>query len=478
MAIARPLPLLATLVVVLVALAALRPIDHDESQYVAAAVLTADGLMPYRDYAFLQTPLQPFAFAPLAWLFGGWAWGALRIANALLGAVVVAASWRAMREAGVGSHTATLCAGLLATCDILLFSAGTARNDALPAALLAVALAPMLRAERVGGSRAGAVLIGLLLGGAAAAKISYALPAATYGVYALVVRRHRPWWVLLGALPPAALVAWTAAIAPAGFLFGTLHFPAAAPAQYYEAAGRAWKLSAWAKALDTLKFLVLGPALLAIATVALRRARRWPSLLEWLVLAGLVAALLPAPTWRQYLLPALPPLFVLLAERLCKPARAWRIAAIVFAVAGLAPTIVALAKPGSLVTAMRERAALAGVRGPVATLAPQFVAMPDPRFAPGPFHFRSRGLLTPAEEVSLNLVSRDTLDAAFARTPPAAIMVGGEAAWTSGDPALDSILQDWAIRNGWRRAPLASDRLRLYLPPQAAARALPSISER
>ena len=74
---------------ILCALALVRPIDHDESQYVAAAVLTAHGLLPYRDYAYLQTPLQPFLFAPLAWMAGVAAWPALRLANALLGAVAL-----------------------------------------------------------------------------------------------------------------------------------------------------------------------------------------------------------------------------------------------------------------------------------------------------------------------------------------------------------------------------------------------------
>jgi hypothetical protein len=56
----------AALGFLLVALAILRPVDHDESQYVAAARLTAAGLLPYRDYPYFQTPLQPFLFAPLA----------------------------------------------------------------------------------------------------------------------------------------------------------------------------------------------------------------------------------------------------------------------------------------------------------------------------------------------------------------------------------------------------------------------------
>jgi hypothetical protein len=117
--------------------ALLRSVDHDESQYVAAAVLTAHGFLPFRDFAYLQTPLQPFLFAPVAWLAGPWVWPALRLVNATLGAVLVGCVWRAAREAGASARAALIAAGLLALSDILLFSIATARNDAcLPPCLL------------------------------------------------------------------------------------------------------------------------------------------------------------------------------------------------------------------------------------------------------------------------------------------------------------------------------------------------------
>lgn len=480
-AVTRPALAGAVLVVALVALSWLRGIDHDESQYVAAARLTAAGLLPYRDYAYLQTPLQPFAFAPVVWLFGpiDFAWPALRIANALLGAMAVAATWRAMRVTGVETRTATICAGLFATCDILLFSAGTARNDALPAALLAGALIPMLRAERGEGTKPDALLAGLLLSAAAAAKVSYALPAAAYGLWALLHRRHRPGWVALGALPPIVLVAALAAIAPDGFVFGTLTFPAQAPAEWYAATGRAWKLGLAFKAVDTLKFLALGPGLLALVLVVWTRNRRL-SLPAWLLLAGFASALLPSPTWRQYLLPALPPLFVLLAlrwERQPPPLR-WCWAFAGFAAVGLVPSLVAATTGTGMTVALREIRALVGMKGTVATLSPQFLpsgAVPDPRFATGPFYFRSRALVPPPNEAALHLVSHQRLAGAFAARPPALILVGGEGKWTSGIDELDRRLEGWALAHGWRRVPTAGTRLRLYAPPTAAARALPAI---
>ncbi|HWK36886.1 DUF2029 domain-containing protein [Sphingomonas sp.] len=479
--------MLAALAIMMVALAWMRPIDHDESQYVAAAVLSAHGLLPYRDYAYLQTPLQPLLFAPIAWAAGDWAYPALRIVNALLGAAAVAGVYAAARVAGALTTIALAAAGLFAACDILLFSAGTARNDALPAAMLALSLPLMLKAERGDGSRAGAAIIGLLLAGAAAAKISYAVPALAYGIYALARWRHRPLWLVAGTLPAVVLVGWTVAASPSGFLFGTLVFPSAAPAEYYRAADKAWKLGQAAKLLDTLKFLALGPALVSLGIVAMARRQRWPSLLDWLILAGLVSALLPTPTWRQYLLPVLPPLFVRLAQLWeGRSLGRWRIVLAVFAAAGLAPSVAAVATGGGLIAAGREGGAIrraldsAGVIGGVATLSPEFLPATgrqvDPRFATGPFYFRSHGLLPATDESRLHLIARDRLPEAFASEPPAAILVGGEGRWTSGDDVLDRVLEDWAVRHGWRGVTVESRHFRLYLPPQAAARRFPSSS--
>jgi hypothetical protein len=47
-----------------------RPINHDEGQYVGAIALMRSGL-PYRDFAYLQTPLQPLLLAPLSFLPAG-----------------------------------------------------------------------------------------------------------------------------------------------------------------------------------------------------------------------------------------------------------------------------------------------------------------------------------------------------------------------------------------------------------------------
>nr|WP_306286475.1 glycosyltransferase family 39 protein [Sphingomonas sp. Ant20] len=162
----------------------------------------------------------------MAVLTGAWTWPALRLTNALLGLASVAFVHAAARRTGAGPTTARLCAALFATTDILLFSIGTARNDALPAACLAAALWLIVREDR---TRAGALTIGLLLAAAVAAKISYALPAAAYGLYALVHPRHRVWLVALGAVPIVAFVGWTFAVSPEASCSARCIFPPRRP---------------------------------------------------------------------------------------------------------------------------------------------------------------------------------------------------------------------------------------------------------
>ena len=468
----------AALAMILIALALLRPVDHDESQYVAAALLTAHGLLPYRDFAYLQTPLQPYLFAPIALIVGAWTWPALRITNALLGAATIAAVHRAARIGGAGTRAAAIAAALFATCDILLFSIGTARNDALPAACLALALPVIVRTARDQASRRDAILIGALLAAAATAKISYSLPALTYGLWTLFRAERRPWWTLLGTLPFVALTTALFLQAPDGFLFGVLSFPGQAPTEWYNA--RPWKLSNTAKIIDTLKFLALGPALLAIVATTGRR-HRWHLILDLLILAGLIAALAPVPTWRQYLLPMLPALFVRLALvwHAHPPGKAVRIAAIVFACAGLAPTVEAVASGRiPMLDAMRAAAAVRGrldrekLTGPVATLSPQFLPSRAiaPRFATGPFYFRSTALLNAKQEYQLHLVSHARLH--LLGQPPA-ILTGGEGAWSSGDDRIDAALATYASRQGYRAIPVPDTRFTLYVAPRASPRPVP-----
>jgi hypothetical protein len=106
-----PAPLIFVMLTLwLIALAFVRPLSVDESQYVAATALTAKGLLPYRDFAYLQTPLQPFAFAPLQWVFAGHLLLAMRVTNALLGLVTIMLVHGAARRLGASARAAA-CGG-------------------------------------------------------------------------------------------------------------------------------------------------------------------------------------------------------------------------------------------------------------------------------------------------------------------------------------------------------------------------------
>ncbi|MBY0521347.1 MAG: DUF2029 domain-containing protein, partial [Sphingomonas sp.] len=220
----------------------------------------------------------------------------------------------------------------------------------------------------------------------------------------------------------------------------------------------------------------------ALAIVAAARSRdRRAVLLVLLIVAGLIAALLPEPTWRQYLMPVLPPLFVRLAMawQARPPGRTMRIVLAVFVGAGLATTVEGVIRLRGLTMVDATAQAIAigrvaraeRVTGPVATLSPQFLPAAglsiDPRFAAGSYYFRTFALLDPAFERPYVLVSRARID--FGCVPPAAILIGGEGAWTSGDAGDDAALEAYAVTNRWRRHDVPGGRFRLYTPPYAAA---------
>ena len=71
-------PLALGLILLFAVLSVLRPVNHDESQYVAATILARNAL-PWRDFAYFQTPLQPVLFAPFAAGMGALAWPTLRV---------------------------------------------------------------------------------------------------------------------------------------------------------------------------------------------------------------------------------------------------------------------------------------------------------------------------------------------------------------------------------------------------------------
>ena len=447
----------AALTLWLLALALLRPLSIDESQYVAATTLAGRGLLPYRDFAYLQTPLQPLVFAPLQWLFAGHLLITMRIVNALLGSLTIMLVYAAARRMGAKQGAALAAAALLVTCESFIWCTAVARNDVLPAALMTLGLWFI-----AGGP--GRFVAGLAFGLAASAKVSYAVPAATTFLAIAWADWKRALTfaggVLVGLVPTMLL----AALAPSGFLSEALVFPATAPEQYYTEIGKAWRLGPdrFGRLLFTA---AVGPALIASIEIAWAAWKgRWlddPArrALIAAALGGVISAALNRPFQIFYLLPALPPLFVLVALLFSEGVRprslnaVWALnaAAILIPLASWAnqaassrvlPGIDAEQRSSALAAALADQ----HIDGPVATLAAQYVRNVDPRFAAGPFLYRTRGFISPGQARNWRVVTQDE-DVSLVADTPAAIVTGD---YPDSEPALENDLSAKARQLGYR----------------------------
>ena len=455
----------------LLATAFVRPLSVDESQYVAATSLVAGGSLPYRDFAYLQTPLQPFVFAPLQWLFTGHLYLACRIANAMLASAVVFLVYAAGRRAGASERAAVAASAMLVTCESFIWCAGVARNDMLPAVLMTAGLLVLVRARNGWGMFAGGVALGL----AASAKISYAVPGAAILVAELLTRAPDRRWrflcfgagLVVGALP-ALLVA---ALAPRAAFTEAILYPARAPALYYTEIGKQWRLGA-GRFWQLLVAAAVGPALIAGVEVARRllaQPRRWwddPArrMLLAAALGGLLSAGMNRPFQIFYLLPALPPLFMLLAlilgETIDRPR--WLLCLwALFIVIGLSPVLAwfgrAAVQGASPVLEAEQTSRDIGavlrarhVEGPVAGLVPQYIPdsgfFVDRRFAAGPFLYRTRNFLSPKDAAAWHIVTREPVNAMREPLPMALVTSSNP----EDSPDMEAQLEAFAMARAYR----------------------------
>lgn len=468
-----------------------RGIDHDEGQYVAAVALMRHGL-PYRDFAYLQTPLQPLLFAPLGWACVGWLFPALRVVNAILAAGAVGMIALAARAAGAGTRGALIAALALATSHMMLFAATVARNDALPLLLHIIGLWLLLRLLRPGvpAHPRMALLAGLALGAAASAKLNYGLPAAAAGLFALIhwraigIRTVAAFALggFLGGVPTLRL--WS--LAPEAAWFGIIDYGLKAPVEWRLLNGQAFMVQTPLSLLRMLRFLAQGCGLIALAAVAVAGARakwrmKWQGgdrqsrLLVLMIGAGLLAAWLPRPIYVQYLGPLLPALFLCFARLVARPfwqGTTGHVLLCLSMVAGVTQTLfdigANLVRGDSPVLAVTRDARRVGrivraadARGPVVTLSPERVADSglalDPRFATGLFLFRTRSVLTADRAHAFHALPAGDVARGLDTRPPAAILVGFEGASTPAAPnGLDAPLADWARSRGYRPVPVSS----------------------
>ena len=495
---------LAAAAVVLALLPVCLPVNHDEAQYVAPALL-AGHLRPYADFIYLQTPLQLYLTAPLAALAHGWSFLALRLANAGMALGVLALVYAAQRRRGVPRGRALAAAALLLACYPFQFAAAVARNDALPALLESGAmLAGIAALERERRAWPLWSLAGLLLGAAASAKVSYVLPLGAAGLFLL----WRAWRARTGLLPVLSFgLAGLAGLAPAGlallsapgpFIWGVFTYAEAGAAFWYRLIGEGHRLALPVRVREGLFHLAVGPALavlLGVAAAVVVRERRTPAgvaerWLQVLALAGFLAAFAPSPMQRQYFVPMLAPLFVLWGlsdpvKTLGPMARRGLLALLAIGAAiGIGNAAYVLGKAGLGVLAGRPPPALelmadahwigrtlkaAGRQGTITTPSPHAVAdsgQPiDPRFASGAFPYRSGDMLGEAELRRLHLVSPSTLARFLDEAPPAAIVTGYEPPSGRIHRNIDDDFRAYAHARAYRRLVSPDGQAELWMRP-------------
>jgi len=480
---------------VLMALAA--PVNHDEDQYLGAAALVRNAAI-YRDFMSLQTPLHAYVFAPLTFVVG-WSFMAMRIATALLAAATLAMVYVVQRVLGVERHTAVSATVLLLCCTAFQVGASVVRNDILPALLLTFAILAAVRPSARAGW-IGPLAAGTCIGLAIAAKISYApfAPALCLGLL-LLAQPARPSvgqrlavaatagiGVLVGMLPALLCLAR----APEAFWWGVVEFAQTAPQAYYASSQQtAWLATSWGRLLRMVLVAAEGPALLALAVWVVGRRRdedagtRWAHrMLDLFTFAGLVAAFLPTASWRQYLLPALPALFILLgigmSGRRTMP-RALVVLFWLFALAGLArparDSALALSEGWPVLRSERMAHAIgsalraAGIVDPIATVSVHAVLDSghefDRRFATGPFVVRSSGLLNRDKADRFHVLTADGVARAFDRVPPQAIFTGEDRVSDMFPERQDAALRDYALAHDYVLHRVVGDDAELWISP-------------
>lgn len=488
-------------------LSLIAPLNHDESQYFAAAELL-NGRLPFVDFLYLQTPLQPFLLAPLAALSHSHSFILLRMVQGIAGAAILWLVYLCQRRLGAGWKASLSATCLLALTHSFQFGVTVVRNDALPALFASVGMLLALSAISRESRRANPLLwfgAGLAFAAAIATKISYVLPAAAIGLYfCFALARTRSRATMLDAAMcalGAALIAFPwiilRAAAPQTFDYGVFHYAVHAPFDWYRVNGLGDRLTLQSKATDIAKLFFEGPAWIALALVLSATVRRRSGvlplasatlLLDLLILAGLLAAASPTPSWQQYLIPMLPPLFVragLILDDFPRWNARWRVA---IGLALAASAAIGLLQPvqwitkafagnPNVVTATREAHWIgaqlegAGADGAIATLSPHIVLDSgyalDPRFSAGPFFYRTGDRLLVGDQWAMHVISPKTLSAFLCERPPAAIVTGYETRHKRFKIDLDAGLRRFAVMQGYRRKLSPYGDAELYIAPQS-----------
>jgi hypothetical protein len=353
-----------------------------------------------------------------------------------------------------------------------------ARNDALPFLFFAVAILLLFGHPRLTLKRT--FFAGLMLGLAASSKISYALPAAAIGGMALWHGRtaDRPLVAMLasGLFVGGSPILFFLASDTDVFLFFAYRYSIDAVTAWQTHNGSLDALEWPTRLRRFVTFLALGPALvLLIAAAITRRKDEPPGFTRPLgvrpgVLLGatIVAAILPMPSFRQYIMPIIPALVLVVAlrgeglfRRLAHRRFLSRALIGLLMMTSLAGSWRSVSKSIEGPSARRpiaiernaHRLGRFAQSGSVIGLDPLHLVDSglslDPRFATGPFLFRAGNLKACDDPrfcgVTFNHLQRlDTV-------PPRLVLTGTERRSPRRiNGGLDGYLDNWARRRNYR----------------------------
>jgi hypothetical protein len=208
-------------------------LNQDEGWYLYAARLTAEGRVPYLDYAFTQGPFFPRLYAwadPLVRWGGVGAARALTAALGLLGALLTARAAERM-SAGPAAPAAAVAVWLLLTLNSYQsYFTTVVKTYSLTTVFLAVAMGELAMAARPGGARR-AFLAGMALAAATAVRLSAGAAALAVALWLLARRRQVARGAAAAFIAGGALVG-IAAFGPSwlwakeGLLFGLVEYHA------------------------------------------------------------------------------------------------------------------------------------------------------------------------------------------------------------------------------------------------------------
>lgn len=444
--------------------------SHNEEMYIAAGALIADGLIPYRDFSYLQTPYLAWLYGGVFWLLPEPGWYLLAAKSISLAAygVSLALVFQIAHAFTTSRTGALLIAAFFSTNLLIIMSTAEASNYAMPLVLVLGAL----RAWQLENRRW--MLAGVLMGAAVGVKLTFAPMVAPMLVGALRSRTggRTPFLLglTLGLAPLAAHLAagidvvafnnvgyhlmqaqWriTYTDGPALTLLSKLHLAGSVaihqPPNLWVLAALATGL-AWTRHVERSPNALVGLGLIATALApALAPTPMFP---QYLALPAALGILALAYVWQMPL--AHGDTRALLVLALCVLGTAFNVAPIISQRLPLLVTRHEWAAFSMRDAGLDVRNAIdahGGLAGrPVATLSPIMAlenGLPIYReLATGSFAYWPGDLLTDEERRRYVTTSPSTIGALLAASPPAAVLVGlrGE---------LDTPLRTYAETHGF-----------------------------